>query len=151
MTYSIRKQQDIEYGIEQENKLLRIIEEYLDIELNKSNNEFSVIDFYNTKEKCYVELKCRTNIPSTNFYTLMIGKNKIDKGIELLKKGCRCILLFNYLDYFYSFELTDDNKDNITYKYYTRTDRGVDEVKEYGYIKKSECDIVKCWKLEQRP
>lgn len=150
MGYNIRKKQDIDYGLEKEDKLLPIIEEYLDIELTKYDDKFSTFDFYNTDEKCYVELKSRPDFESTNFYTVMIGKNKIDKAIELLKQNSRCIFMFDYLDYMYSFELTDDNKDNITYKYYNRTDRGIDEVKEYAYIKKHECDIVKCWKLEER-
>lgn len=150
MTYKIKKKVDIKYGLEKENKLLPIIEEYLDIDLTKYDDKFSVFDFYNTDEKCFVELKSRPEFSSENFYTIMIGKNKIDKAIELIKQDCRCVFMFDYEDYFYSFELTDDNKDNITYKYYTRTDRGIDEVKEYGYIKKSECDIIKCWKLEQR-
>lgn len=144
MGYIQNKLEDIQYGKTRETQLLPIINDFLDCNLLPYKNKFSVVDFFDSDKEIYVELKSR-KIPSTNFYKLMIGKNKIDFFKEKLKFGKRCIIVFDYTDYLYSLELNLDMLKDFSYKSWTRIDRGINETNMYCYIEKYKFNIIKNW------
>ena len=76
---------------------------------NKLKNQFSVIDFKHKKKKIIVELKARRYAFDGGIGdgAWQIGKNKIQKGKQLLNKGYTFYIYMVFLDglYYYKYDL----------------------------------------------
>lgn len=129
------KQKDLEFGKQKEDENIGLIRTAIDVNLQKSLNNFYVVDF--TSKNCYIELKSR-RCAKTTYPDTMIGINKI----EFAKKSDRATYFcFCFTDGLYYWKYDEQEaEDAITYREGGRNDRGIDETKEYAYIK---CDYLK--------
>jgi hypothetical protein len=126
---------DLEYGKQKEDENLSLLRSVIDENLQKSANNFYVIDF--TSKDCYIELKSR-RCEKDKYPDTMIGVNKIQFAKKSEKPTYFC---FCFTDGLYSWKYDEEEaKDAISYRGGGRWDRGVDETKEYAYIK---CSYLK--------
>ena len=122
---------DLDFGISNEGKIINILKEKFDKDLEKIKNNIFVFDF--SSDKCYVELKTRRN-SKDKYPDTMIGYNKIAYAINTDKPVYFC---FHFTDglYYYEFDKEDLNNGNIKVKRGGRKDRGRYDYKDYGFIK----------------
>jgi hypothetical protein len=132
MDYKQLLQKDLDFGFQQEDKLLNVFREKFDKHLCKTN-DFSIIDYISPKT--YLELKSR-NKPHNEYPTIMIGENKMRFAEKSNKK---VIFVWNFTDgiYYYVFNKDDLTNGNINFAMGGRTDRGKDERKMCAYVKSS--------------
>lgn len=127
-----QKKKDLALGAKSEEAVMPILEKYLNLKLEKTDY-YDTFDFIG--EDIYIELKARTN-KRRSYPTTMIGKNKIDEGLELLKKNKKVILAFKFINGLFIYELKEDSLTNgdMSISNGGRRDRGRDEIKKYAYI-----------------
>jgi hypothetical protein len=126
---------DLKFGREKEDENLSLIRSAIDINLQRSSNNFYVIDF--TSKDCYIELKSRRT-EKDKYPDTMIGMNKIKFAEKSDKPTYFC---FSFTDGLFCWKYDkEEAEDAISYRDGGRTDRGVDETKEYAYIK---CSYLK--------
>jgi hypothetical protein len=125
------KKNDIKFGAKMENKKQPIIEKVLNCELTKLG-KWDTFDYRNKQKKILVELKSR-HIAYNTYSTTMIGNNKINKGLKLLKEGWNIYFYFNFVDGLYYYKLDETIKD-CRIAEGGRCDRGHAEYKPYCYI-----------------
>ena len=105
----------------------------------KLKNKFSIIDFKHKKKKKIIELKARRYAfnGGTGDGAWQIGKNKIEKGKQLLNKGYTFYIYMVFLDglYYYKYD-PETFEDDLYIAIGGRVDRDVNEEKDYYYIKK---------------
>ena len=105
----------------------------------KIANQFSVLDFKHRKKDILCELKARRYYfdGGTGDGAWQIGKNKIEKGIQLYNQGITFYIYMVFLDglFFYRYD-PDTFNDDLYIGKGGRVDRGKNEVKDYYYIKK---------------
>ena len=125
-------ERDLEFGLAEEERLLPVFREKFDNLLCKTG-EGSVVDYISPKT--YIELKSR-NINHDDHDDIMIGANKIRFAERTPKK---VILAFNFRDgvYYYEFKREDLTNGVIDFRLGGRKDRGRDERKTCGYIKRT--------------
>ena len=109
----IMKSNDLKFGKNNEVVVQGILERHFGEQVNKYRNKFSTFDYYieNKKKKItdIIELKSRrANIG--DYDTQLIGLNKINKGIEQMKKGIKIWLCFHLNDGTYIYNLHKDHK-----------------------------------------
>jgi hypothetical protein len=122
-----------------ENKYSQIIEQevkptlesYFNTSLNKTKT-FSLFDFISSDKTIYIELKQR-NCKRTTYPTTMIGMNKINKSLELLKDNKSVKLVFKFTDGLYYYEFNGLSEE-CEIKSGGRCDRGYAEFKQYYFI-----------------
>jgi len=106
---------------------------------NKLKNQFSIIDFKHKKKKIIVELKARRYAFDGGIGdgAWQIGKNKIQKGKQLLNKGYTFYIYMVFLDglYYYKYD-PETFEDDLYIAVGGRVDRDKNEEKDYYYIKK---------------
>jgi len=121
---------DLEFGKQKEDENLDMIRKAFDSNLQKSSDNFYVIDF--SSKDCFIELKSRRCSKNT-YPDTMIGINKIEFAKKSDKPTYFC---FSFTDglYYWKFDESEE-KDVINYREGGRLDRGKDEIKPYAYIK----------------
>jgi hypothetical protein len=122
---------DLDFGISNEEKIINILKEKFDKNLEKIKNNLFVFDF--SSDKCYVELKTRRN-KKDKYPDTMIGYNKIVYAMQTDRPVYFCFSFYDGL-YYYEFNKEDLNNDNIIIKKGGRCDRGRYEYKDYAFIK----------------
>ena len=70
------KKDDLKFGLENEIKVLPLIEQFLETKLKKDENPYSIYDWWNETKTIFVELKSR-RITHNQYDTAIIGENKI--------------------------------------------------------------------------
>lgn len=130
--YEERVNVDYEFGISQEDKLLKTLRRHIDPLLFKSANKFYPFDYQSPKS--YVELKSRRNCISSDYPTFMIGKNKVEKAFNTKRDVWFC---WYYPDglFVYKFDENDFVNGDIYYSNGGRWDRGRDERKQVAYVR----------------
>lgn len=126
-------QADLKFGKKNEDKVLGTLREHFKCDLAKSKRCSDYFDYhYEGDDKLVkVELKSRRNAKN-KYPTTMIGKNKIDAALKLIKEGYEIYLCFNFTDGLY-YTRFDENSKYET-KQGGRWDRGRPEVKDYCYF-----------------
>jgi hypothetical protein len=127
-----RKKKDLALGLKSEIEVKPILEKHLNVKLENTGH-YDTFDFVG--KDIYIELKARTN-KRRSYPTTMIGKNKIDEGLQLLKKKKRVILAFKFTNGLFIYELKEDCLTNgdMSISNGGRWDRGFNEIKKYAYI-----------------
>lgn len=123
-------------GKNNEQKFLPIFREELDNTLQIVENTMSVIDY--SGEKCWVELKSRTNAMN-RFEETFFGANKIKVGNAKLDLGLRVFFAFAFTDGLYVWELTKTSYEEVGGDACikmggTTKMRGVDDYKLHFYL-----------------
>jgi len=70
------KKEDLKFGLENEKKVLPVLEQFLETKLKKDTNPYSIYDWWNETKTVFVELKSR-RIAHNQYETAMIGENKV--------------------------------------------------------------------------
>ena len=125
---NIQKRLDIEFGNDNEAKLLDTIQKFFnDDSIKKTNDKFSPFDFEGNN--ILIELKSR-RCNSFTYPTTIIGINKF-KNIDPDKKY---ILLFSFTDFVLYIEYDEPLFNTFEIKTITRRDRGRIESSKYFHI-----------------
>lgn len=128
-------EKDRKFGREKEDENLTLIRSSIDEKLQKCSNNFYVIDF--TSKDCYIELKSR-RCEKDKYKDTMISVNKIKFAEKSEKPTYFC---FSFTDGLFCWKYDkEEAEDAISYREGGRNDRGIDETKEYAYIK---CEYLK--------
>lgn len=122
---------DLKFGLDSEINHLETLRDIFCDKLKKTNNKWFVFDY--SCEACYVELKSRRCFHN-KYEDTMIGLNKINYSANSKKPVYFC---FSFEDGLYYWKYNKDDIDNggVVIRKGGRNDRGVDETKEYAYIK----------------
>lgn len=125
------KKVDIDFGVKKETDNLEIIKSVFDNSLKKIKDNYFCFDF--SCDSCYVELKSR-RCDHNKYKDTMIGKNKLDYA-KYSKKSVYFVFGFNDGLYYWRYNEDDLKNGNVEIRKGGRTDRGRDEIKDYGFIK----------------
>lgn len=139
----MNRNKDIKYGEQKENDLIDIFKREFNTNFKKTSkfNEFDYISCPLTAKRCrggkkiILELKSR-RVKKNTYKTTIIGLNKVNKGLELIKEGFEVYFVFCFTDGLFRYKLTELNSGWIDMG--GRTDRGKDERKLYYHIPISE-------------
>jgi len=128
---SFTENDDLEYGLEKERETLDAIRICFDKGLKKITDKYFCFDF--SSDSCYVELKSR-RCTSSKYPDTMIGMNKLNYASKSRKP---VYFAFGFDDglYYWKYNKEDIDNGNVEVRKGGRTDRGMDEIKDYGYIK----------------
>ena len=77
---------DFKFGLATELNSKELIENHLDIKLDKYDNTYAIMDFFNYDKKVIVEVKSRRN-KSSAYPTQLIGDNKYQRALKKIKEG----------------------------------------------------------------
>jgi len=123
--------EDVEFGLKKEMEQLQMIRDIFCKKLKKTNNKWFVFDY--SCEDCYVELKSR-RCNHDKYPDTMIGLNKINYCAHTTRPVYFC---FSFEDglYYWRYNKLDIDYGNVTIRKGGRTDRGIDETKDYAYIR----------------
>jgi len=130
MNYSAKKE-DLDYGLQKEKENLDMIKTIFDKSLKKVTDKYFCFDF--SSETCYVELKSRRCMHD-KYPNTMVGKNKLDYASHT-KRPVYFVFAFDDGAYYWKYNEEDMTNGNVVIRQGGRTDRGIDELKDYGYIK----------------
>jgi hypothetical protein len=124
-------EKDVEFGSKKEMEHLEIMRDIFCKKLKRANNKWFVFDY--SCENCYVELKSR-RCNHDKYPDTMIGLNKINYCSQTNRP---VYFAFNFEDGLYYWKYNKEDIDNgfVTIRKGGRTDRGIDETKDYAYIK----------------
>jgi hypothetical protein len=126
--YNKRKQEDIEYGLSEEARLLRRFQAIFGNDTVRSAGTFAGFDYVGST--CCIELKHR-RIHSTTYPDIMISKCKITRS---LREKRDCYIVYSFLDGLYYIEVTPAAVEKFTVRGGGRCDRGKDERSECFFI-----------------
>lgn len=123
---------DVLFGGNSENKIKPLLEKYLNVKLDHSD-DFSTFDFYNKKERIYIELKSRRNT-KYQYSTTMMPNNKHTISMNYLNSGKaeHIYYVFNFTDTLCIYKLNID--DAFISKVGGTNRRGISEYKQHIYI-----------------
>ena len=125
---------DLSFGTSKELFIMNILNNVYNLNLKRSEDKYAIFDFYDDKKKVAFELKSR-RVKKNTYPTIMIGFNKISKGLNLIEDGWKVGLCFYFENCICTFKLTKDfNMDWVKHNYTTRWDRGRDEVSSVALI-----------------
>ena len=112
---------DISYGDNGEDMTKNVIEKYFNMNFDKTN-EFHNMDFYNSNNNIYIEVKSR-RIKKDKYKSVYFSLSKY----RFMKRNPnnKYYFVYNFIDGFYIFEY-DENK--IFFSIGGRTDRGRKEI-----------------------
>lgn len=134
-----KKQQDLEFGGRGELSILKHLNDFFGVDIIKTKSITDPFDF-ETKTECKrnikIELKTRRNTKD-KYPTTMVGLNKVEKGLELLKPengGYEIYFYFKFTDGLYYYKLEEDSYKDYTIEKGGRVDRGRPEIKKYVFI-----------------
>lgn len=122
---------DTQYGLEKEKECLETLRDVFCSKLIKANDKWFVFDY--TCDACYIELKSR-RCKHDKYLDTMIGINKLNYSSKSSKPVYFC---FNFEDGLYYWKYNDEDIKNggVTIRKGGRNDRGMDETKDYAYVK----------------
>jgi len=107
-----------------------LLEKFFNCKLVKTD-DFATFDFYS--DECLIELKSRRNTKN-HYPDTMVGYNKIRYAFYCGKPVYFCFLFTDGL-FYYEFNKDDLNNGNIIIKKGGTVRRGMNEIKDYAYIK----------------
>lgn len=119
--------QDEIISIMEEDRAKLVLEDYFNTRLIKTD-KFHPMDFIDEQSN-YYEIKSRRN-KYNKYNTTMITKNKIKFCKNNPAKNYYFVFCFSDGDYIYQY----NPKDYLQFGLGGRTDRGIDEIKQYCYI-----------------
>ena len=105
-----------QYGIKQEILIIKKLK--LNLEFNNikpTRERYNGWDFFDDENKIKIELKSRTIKFNNKYKSTIIGSNKINRGIELIKEGYNIYYFFNYIDKILYYKLDIDDNFNEAY------------------------------------
>ena len=111
---------DYSFGEEQEQRLLPILNEYFDLQLELTQQQ-DRFDYIDTNKKVLIELKSR-RVNKNQYSTTIVPEKKYLCGVEKSSQGWRVIYVFNFIDCI-SYIEPDPNKNYVVRKQ-GRKDRG---------------------------
>ena len=111
---------DYSFGEEQEQRLLPILNEYFDLQLELTQQQ-DRFDYIDTNNKVLIELKSR-RVNKNQYSTTIVPEKKYLCGVEKSSQGWRVIYVFNFIDCI-SYIEPDPNKNYVVRKQ-GRKDRG---------------------------
>ena len=126
--YIKRKQEDIEYGLSEEARLLGLFQNRFDRDVVRTTGTFAGFDYVGST--CCVELKHR-RIKSTTYPDVMISKCKITRSLEEKRD---CYIVYSFLDGLFFIQITPEAVEQFTVRGGGRCDRGKDERSECFFI-----------------
>lgn len=120
-------QNDYKFGLNNENKILPLINKYFKEDIIKSVSSFSLNDFQS--HTTLYELKSRTNAYN-KYNDTLLGFNKIIDGVK------KQVFLFNFTDGLYFIEYNETLFNTFTKKPFVRNARADfdDKPKQYIFI-----------------
>lgn len=123
--------EDVKFGNEKEDECLNAFKELFDDKLKKNSYKWATLDY--SCDGCYVELKSR-RCAHNKYKDTMIGVNKINYCSNMTRPVYFC---FSFEDglYYWKYNKEDLDNGNVVIRKGGRTDRGIDETKDYAYIK----------------
>lgn len=121
----------------QETYIKPVLEKYFNVKLQKLD-QFNLFDFVSDDKKLYIEMKTR-NCNLEHYNTSIVGKNKLDEASKLSKHNITVIFIFKFIDG--TFYHIYDKDYNYIIKKCGRTDRGINEIKNYCFINTK--DLIK--------
>lgn len=129
-----QKTSDLKFGFDKEKEVLQYFNDFFNCNAILQG-KWDTFDFYDENNKIYGELKSR-RVKKHQYDTIMIGYNKIKKGLELVKNGYRVILMWCFTNKLCYFELTENNFDEnwVSYNHLGRYDRGENEFQDLAFI-----------------
>jgi len=95
-------------GLQNERLVKPILEKYFKLDLIHTDR-YDLFDFYDEKQKYYIELKCR-NCYSYTYNDLMMNLNKWNKGYKYINFDKHVYYVFKFKDglYYYEQNFTDN-------------------------------------------
>ena len=126
---------DLKFGFKKEKDVLPHFNKFFSCDAIIQEDKWATFDYYDEKNKIYGELKSR-RVKKQQYDSIMIGYNKIRKGLKLVNKGYRVILMWCFTNKLCYFELTKDNfnKNWVSYNHLGRYDRGRNEKQDLAFI-----------------
>jgi len=125
---NIQKQLDIEFGTDNEQKLLCHIQKFFnDDSIEKIECKYSPFDY--AGNNIFIELKSR-RCNSSTYPTTIIGTNKFNK----IQQNNKYILIFSFTDAILYIEYDEQLFDTFNIKTVSRRDRGRVESAKYYHI-----------------
>ena len=110
-----------------------ILEKFFNIKLETPTNKFSTYDYFTEDKKIWFELKSRRTY-KTQYPDVMIGANKINKGLKLIENGCDVYICWKFIDKLCYYKLDKSTLNEGWKRQGGRTDRGKDEIEALYYI-----------------
>tara|TARA_R100001079_G_scaffold109163_1_gene81205 strand:- start:17 stop:427 length:411 start_codon:yes stop_codon:yes gene_type:complete len=120
---------DLDFGLNQEDKLLPFFKKYFNNNNIKKTNKNNFFDY--ECDELMIELKSR-RINHNKYDSLIFGKNKWDKGKDYINDGKDVYFIFNCNDGIFLYK-QDLSKPPI-FKQGGRFDRGRPEIQELTHI-----------------
>lgn len=130
---------DFKYGLATELNSKELIEQHLDITLDKYNNTYAIMDFFNYDKKVIVEVKSRRN-KSTAYPTQLIGDNKYQRALKKIAEGFRVYFAWRLTDKMLIYCVNENDEPDIVY---LGNFKNGEDAQKLRKIKNSECDVIK--------
>lgn len=123
---------DVLFGGNSENTVKPLLEKYLNVKLDHTD-DFNTFDFFNEKERIYIELKSRRNT-KYQYSTTMISNHKHTLSMNYLNNGKakHIYYVFNFTDKLCIYKLNIN--DNFITKIGGTSRRGISEYKQHIYM-----------------
>ena len=130
---SIQKNKDLKFGSKNEKKVQPILEEHFKLKLQKAKDKYSVYDYFTKDKKIYFELKSR-RIYKNQYRDVMVGANKINRGLKLIDEGCDVYICWKFTDKLCYCKIDKDTLKEEWKREGGRWDRGENEVNMMYFI-----------------
>ena len=128
---------DFKFGLATELNSKELIENHLDIKLDKYDNTYAIMDFFNYDKKVIVEVKSRRN-KSSAYPTQLIGDNKYQRALKKIKEGFKVYFSWRLTDKMLIYRVGDTEPDIV----YLGNFKNGEEAQKLRKIKNSECEII---------
>lgn len=129
---------DFKYGLATEMNSKELIEKHLMIDLDKYNNTYAVMDFFNYKEQVIVEVKSRRN-KSTAYPTQLIGDNKYQRALKKIAEGFRVYFAWRLVDKMLIYCVNENEEPDIVY---LGNFKNGEDAQKLRKIKNSDCENI---------
>jgi len=125
---------DLIFGFKKEKDVLPYFNKKFGCSAVLQKDKWATFDYYDKDNKVYGELKSR-RVRKKQYDTIMIGYNKIRKGLKLIEEGYKVYLLWCFTDKLCYYELTAEfNKEWVSFNHLGRYDRGRNERQDLAFI-----------------
>lgn len=129
-----QQQKDLNFGYKKEKEVCPILNKFFGYNLCLQNDKWAVFDFIDNDNKVYAELKSR-RVKKCQYPDIMIGYNKILKGLKQIKKGWKVYLCWCFMDKLCYYELTEYfDTSLVKFNHKCRWDRGRSEYDDIAFI-----------------
>ena len=130
---NIQKNKDLKFGSKNEKKVQPILEDHFKLKLQKAKDKYSVYDYFTEDKKIYFELKSR-RIYKNQYRDVMVGANKINRGLKLIDEGCDVYICWKFTDKLCYYKIDKDTLKEEWKREGGRWDRGENEVNMMYFI-----------------